>query len=185
MASPVALICLMVVIAFIIRCYIQFTNPKVLKNSQNPDPFENALSMYIFMLTSLFTFLLSIAFAPFRCYPQSNGTYSMIPKPSEGCYDATWNQHLLLIIVGMIEFGNWYYAWSCVSTVISFNPTDFSGDLGFLFAHLDISIIGGSFFLCWRNHWQWFLLIWRTVIRFTFDVTCWSSFSPSLCVWMF
>jgi hypothetical protein len=66
-------------------------------------PFEKALSIYIFLITSLYTFIVSAVLSPFRCYPQADGSYTLIPNPSQNCFEETWKSHLPLIGFGILQ----------------------------------------------------------------------------------
>jgi hypothetical protein len=66
-------------------------------------PYEKALSIFIFLITSLHTFILSVVLSPFRCYPQADGTSTLIPKPSEDCYGFTWRRNLPFIVFGLFQ----------------------------------------------------------------------------------
>jgi hypothetical protein len=64
-------------------------------------PFERAFSVFLFLITSLFTFIVSIAFSPFRCSLQVDGSYTLIPKPSEDCFSTEWFSHLWLTLIAL------------------------------------------------------------------------------------
>jgi hypothetical protein len=72
-----------------------------LRHRISAHPFEKALSIYIFLLTSLYTFIVSVALSPFRCYPQADGSYTLIPNPSQDC----------LMTHGRNDF--LWYVWDC------------------------------------------------------------------------
>jgi hypothetical protein len=65
-------------------------------------PFERALSVFLFLVTSLFTFIVSIAFSPFRCSLQVDGSYTLISKPSEECFNSQWFSHFWLILIALL-----------------------------------------------------------------------------------
>jgi hypothetical protein len=69
------------------------------------DPFERAYSLLLLYLTSLFTLIVSVAFSPFRCYLQIDGSYTLIPKPSENCFDGVWLSHIWVIILALLFIG--------------------------------------------------------------------------------
>eukprot|EP00475_Leptophrys_vorax_P043779 TRINITY_DN8527_c0_g1_i2.p1 TRINITY_DN8527_c0_g1~~TRINITY_DN8527_c0_g1_i2.p1 ORF type:complete len:791 (-),score=112.92 TRINITY_DN8527_c0_g1_i2:55-2364(-) len=74
-----------------------------LKQRLSPHPFEKALAMYIFLISSMYTYLLSVVLSPFRCYPQIDGSYTLIPKPTENCFDANWMKRAPLIAFGILQ----------------------------------------------------------------------------------
>jgi hypothetical protein len=66
-------------------------------------PFERALSIFIFLITSMYTFILSVVLSPFRCFPQADGTSTLIPNPSEDCYGPSWRRNLPFISFGLLQ----------------------------------------------------------------------------------
>jgi hypothetical protein len=65
-------------------------------------PFERSFAFYLFFLTSLFTFIASVAFSPFRCFQQVDGLYTLISNPSEDCYDGVWFSHIWVIAFALL-----------------------------------------------------------------------------------
>jgi hypothetical protein len=99
--TPFVLFGILFVYSALIRFYMKKKYPKQLEMRLQADPFEKALSLYLFFLTSLFTLIASIALSPFRCFPQEDGTFTLIPKPSEDCFSKEWNAHLFTIIIAI------------------------------------------------------------------------------------
>jgi hypothetical protein len=97
-------------ILFLLSCAVLAVeykrNPKLWDDIQKrkvPHPFEKALSLFIFIITALYTALMTFVLAPFRCLPQSNGTYTLIPNPSENCFDEKWRSHMPFIAFGLLQ----------------------------------------------------------------------------------
>ena len=72
------------------------------KHKSEAAPFERAFSLYLFFLTSLFTLIASVAFSPFRCFKQDDGSYTLISNPSEDCYDGVWFSHIWAIVFSLL-----------------------------------------------------------------------------------
>jgi hypothetical protein len=69
------------------------------------------MSTFLMFLTTLYTFVLSMTFSAFRCAPQDDGSYTLLPSPSLDCYDSIWYNHLGVIIVGILVI-------SCVPVIL-------------------------------------------------------------------
>eukprot|EP00475_Leptophrys_vorax_P019219 TRINITY_DN26246_c0_g3_i3.p1 TRINITY_DN26246_c0_g3~~TRINITY_DN26246_c0_g3_i3.p1 ORF type:complete len:303 (-),score=53.21 TRINITY_DN26246_c0_g3_i3:57-965(-) len=78
-------------------------NPRAFRNRKLPNPIERALSLYIQGLIGLSTFLISSGLAPFRCYQQSDGSFTLLQSPDLNCYDEAWLSHLWIVIAGLLE----------------------------------------------------------------------------------
>jgi hypothetical protein len=100
---PFIVLAILLVVSSLVRLYVWKVRPNTLVRRTLADPFERALSMYIFLLTSLFVYLLSITFSPFRCFPQIDGTQTLLPNPSQDCYGKEWKANLGFIVFALFE----------------------------------------------------------------------------------
>jgi hypothetical protein len=64
--------------------------------------FHKAISSFLLVFTTLYTFVLTNSFSVFRCFPQDDSTYTLISSPSLDCYDSLWFQNIWLIIVNLL-----------------------------------------------------------------------------------
>jgi hypothetical protein len=100
---PFILLAVILVLASGIYVVTWIRNRDAFTQHKVATPFEKGLSVYLFLLTSLFVYQLSVAFAPFRCFPQIDGTYTMLPNPQENCFDTTWKRNSGVTAVALIE----------------------------------------------------------------------------------
>jgi hypothetical protein len=85
---------------------IQFVRkPNDLHSRKVANPFERAFSLYIGAGIGLQTYLISIGLAPFRCFQQLDGTYTLVSASKYNCYDSEWRSHGLVISIGLIQIG--------------------------------------------------------------------------------
>jgi hypothetical protein len=101
-AFPVLLLSIAVIVVLFNRCKDQDYFEK-LRRRLDSSPFERALSVYIFLLTGMYTFISSSSFSPFRCYPQADGTYTLIPDSTQDCYGQEWKKHIWIIAIGLLQ----------------------------------------------------------------------------------
>jgi hypothetical protein len=66
------------------------------------NPFERAGFLFGAALTPMYTYILSVAMAPFRCYKQGDGSYSLVPSPNLDCYDEQWWNQWAVITLGLL-----------------------------------------------------------------------------------
>jgi hypothetical protein len=76
--------------------------PDMLRRKTVANPFERAIFMYSNGLLALYTFIISIALAPFRCFKQEDGSQTLVPASSHNCFDSAWKQNGLTISLGLI-----------------------------------------------------------------------------------
>jgi hypothetical protein len=80
-------------------------NPNYMRSTHNmtaTNPFDNAIATYISLLSTLHTFITSAVLSPFRCFPQFDGSYTLIPNPSEDCFSESWKKWIPVIVLGFI-----------------------------------------------------------------------------------
>jgi hypothetical protein len=53
--------------------------------------------------TGMFTFITSTSFSPLRCYPQADGSFNLIPNPTQDCYGLEWKEHSWIVAFGILE----------------------------------------------------------------------------------
>jgi hypothetical protein len=100
--SPLALAAFLLFVSVCSRVLTMLINPSVVHAPNYVDPLERAYSLFLFISTSLYTFILSSVFSPFRCYRQPDGSQTLIPKPTESCFNDSWKSHLPIITLGML-----------------------------------------------------------------------------------
>jgi hypothetical protein len=71
--SPFIFFAVLLLIAGIVHLNERRTNPLALKEKRKANPFERALFMFGSSLGPLYTYLISVAMAPFRCLSQPDG----------------------------------------------------------------------------------------------------------------
>ena len=59
---------------------------------------------YISITTALYTLILSNAIAPFNCYYQDIGKYTMVNNPSQFCYDDEWRSWIPLVSMFLVLY---------------------------------------------------------------------------------
>jgi hypothetical protein len=63
---------------------------------------DKSIDAFLVFLTTLYTYVLSSIFSAFRCYPQDDGSYTLLSSPSLDCYDSLWFDHLFVIALGIL-----------------------------------------------------------------------------------
>jgi hypothetical protein len=63
--------------------------------------FDKSSSAVLIFASSLHTFGLSTAFSAFRCFPQEDGSYTLLSSPSMDCYDSLWYANSWAIVLGI------------------------------------------------------------------------------------
>jgi hypothetical protein len=64
-----------------------------------PVPLSTRLiSLFQFIVVTLYTFIISTVFQPFNCLKQPDNTYTMAKSPSSYCYDTAWKKNLPALI---------------------------------------------------------------------------------------
>lgn len=64
--------------------------------------FQRSISAFWVFLTSLYIFVLNNILTVFRCYPQDDGSYTLLSFPSLDCYDDQWIDNLPTITFGIL-----------------------------------------------------------------------------------
>ena len=64
--------------------------------------FDKCISLLLMLLSTFYTFVLGMVLSAFRCYPQEDGSYTLLTSPSHDCYDSEWYSYLWIIIFGML-----------------------------------------------------------------------------------
>jgi hypothetical protein len=89
-------------LAFVLFIFEKRKNPSVLKQKLHANPFEKAMWIFGAGVGPLYTYLISVAMAPFRCLKQIDGSYTLVPSPNLDCFDAQWNRNLATIMLGLL-----------------------------------------------------------------------------------
>ncbi len=63
---------------------------------------EKGISMYLMLMTALYTFVLSNSMSAFRCFAQDDGSSTLVSSPNLNCYDHEWNLNLFAIAFGLL-----------------------------------------------------------------------------------
>lgn len=64
---------------------------------------DNAISIIVTVENLMYTQIASNTFSPFRCFQQIDGTFTLIPNPSQDCYSGEWFRHFPVIVFGMLQ----------------------------------------------------------------------------------
>jgi hypothetical protein len=64
--------------------------------------FDKSISLLLMLFSTFYTFVLGMVMSAFRCYPQEDGTYTLLASPSHDCYDSEWRSYLWIIIFGIL-----------------------------------------------------------------------------------
>jgi hypothetical protein len=62
---------------------------------------QKGFSLFLMLMSSLYTFVLSNSLSAFRCYAQNDGSSTLIGSPDLDCYDSEWMSHIFVIIFGI------------------------------------------------------------------------------------
>jgi hypothetical protein len=94
------LVCLglLVSVSFFI---LKRNNPNLLTDKRKPNPFDRAVFLYFSGLAALYTYIISLAMAPFRCLQQFDGSLTLVRSPELDCYDVEWRKHWFVIVLGL------------------------------------------------------------------------------------
>jgi hypothetical protein len=78
-------------------------NPIEYHNRTTASPTERAIALYTLGTVGLTTFVIMVALAPFRCYKQMDGSYTLVPSANLNCYDKKWFSNIFIVILGILE----------------------------------------------------------------------------------
>jgi hypothetical protein len=81
----------------------EFKQPGKFRNRAVPTPVERAVSLYVQGMVGLTTYVVMVGFAPFRCYRQVDGVYSLVPSSNLNCFDEKWYSNIFTILLGILE----------------------------------------------------------------------------------
>jgi hypothetical protein len=99
---PMFVLSILLLIAIIVQQYRKRENPHYWDKRLFPNPFERAIFLFGSGLSPLYTYIISVAMAPFRCFEQFDGSYSLVPSPNLDCYDDQWRSHWIAITIGLL-----------------------------------------------------------------------------------
>jgi hypothetical protein len=72
------------------------------KSVQNEaSAFQKGISLFLMLMCSLYTFVLSNSLSAFRCFSQNDGSSTLISSPALECYDSVWISHIFVILFGL------------------------------------------------------------------------------------
>jgi hypothetical protein len=89
---------------FLVGMFFTFLKSRIksLRLKLVANPLDKSIAAFLMLLTSLYTFVLSSILSAFRCFPQGDGSYTLIPSPSLDCYDSIWYDHLGIIAIAIV-----------------------------------------------------------------------------------
>jgi hypothetical protein len=84
--------------------YLSFKLRKLefLQRKLGASPFERALSLFLACLAGMYIYLLTIALGPFRCFTQTDGTFTLVASPDLDCFDEEWSRHWFSVLIGLL-----------------------------------------------------------------------------------
>jgi hypothetical protein len=100
---PFIVFCVTMSIAYVSYTYQAHRFPRRFAIQSMPSPIDRGISLYIRGILGLTTYVVMVGFAPFRCYQQPDGSYSLVPSSDLSCYDQDWFSHMFIIVLGLIE----------------------------------------------------------------------------------
>jgi hypothetical protein len=100
---PVLLLCVAGSIILVLYLNDKTYISNMLRRRVKATPLEKALSVYMFLLTGMFTFISSTSFSPFRCYPQEDGSFTLISNPTQDCFGPEWKSHSWVIAIAILQ----------------------------------------------------------------------------------
>jgi hypothetical protein len=78
--------------------------PETLQRRNAANPFERAFALLLVGLVRLYTYIVSVALSPFRCFHQTiDNTYTLVAAPHYNCYDEEWNKHRAAIAYAVMQ----------------------------------------------------------------------------------
>jgi heme/copper-type cytochrome/quinol oxidase subunit 2 len=87
----------MMAIAYFISC---IRSKK--KSYNSASEIERSISTFLSIMSTLYTFVLSSVFKAFRCYPQDDGSYTLLSSPNLDCYDTVWFNNFGIIFISIL-----------------------------------------------------------------------------------
>jgi hypothetical protein len=63
---------------------------------------DKSIALFFVVLTNMYTFILSNVLSAFRCFPQDDGTFTLLSSPALDCYDSYWNDHIPILSFGIL-----------------------------------------------------------------------------------
>jgi hypothetical protein len=100
---PFIVFAVMIGLANVFYRFQEFRKPGRFRNRALADPVERAVSLYVQGMIGMSTYVVMVGFAPFRCYRQVDGVYSLVPSSDLNCYDQTWFSNIFTIVAGLLE----------------------------------------------------------------------------------
>jgi hypothetical protein len=90
---------IMLTIGYLLTRYSKI--PKTV-SARYASKYERSIAFVLILISTLYTSLLSNILSVFRCYPQGDGTFTLLSSPSLDCYDSLWFKHFALISIGIL-----------------------------------------------------------------------------------
>jgi hypothetical protein len=168
---PVFVLAVLCAIAAVYSFYKKRSN-RYTDNKQmlQANPFEKVLYIFGAGLGPLYTYMLTVAMAPFRCLKQVDNTFTLVPSPSLDCFDKQWNDNWATIILGLLVV--LAIPAFFISVLVKYRNSFNSNTFNFRYAYL-ISGVKPQFY-----YWNVFLLFRKASIVMLIDLT--NDFDPFL-----
>jgi hypothetical protein len=93
----------MLTFAFILQLYRKRFNPREYYNQTIASPIERSIFIYVLGVVGLTAYVMLVGMAPFRCFRQMDGTYTLVSSSSFNCYDEVWHSNMFTIVLGVVE----------------------------------------------------------------------------------
>jgi hypothetical protein len=147
-AFPIIIGACLFLIAVIGHLFLKKLHPELLQSKRIPSPFERAINL---CLSSLYTFIISFAMAPFRCFAQADGSFTLVPSPDLDCFDNQWIRNWPLICLGLLYILVIPIYFVCI--LYFYKPKQMSNAFYFRFGFLVLGYSGGSNYFERRYWW--------------------------------
>jgi hypothetical protein len=146
-----------------------------MESKLKPNPYERAIFLYSWGLSSMYTCICSIGFQPFRCYIQNDGSHTLVPAPYLDCFDSNWRENWFLVFLGLsyvilIPLYFFMILWI-------YKQNEFSNSFQFRYGFI-VRGLKKKFY--W---WNLFQMLRKTVVVMTIDLT--SSYNVYLRTFLF
>jgi hypothetical protein len=160
---PLVSLGLIFAIAWISVEILKRKDPKLMESKLKPNPYERAIFLYSWGLSSMYTSICSMGLAPFRCYKQDDGSQTLVPAPYLDCFDSKWRENWFPILLGLsyIILIPTFFIW----ILWSYKQNQFSNSFHFRYGFI-VRGLKKEFY--WWNLWQ---MLRKAVVVMMVDLT--------------
>jgi hypothetical protein len=168
LSIPAIICCALFLIAAVAHFWKARHNPHIFENTLLSDPFDRAIYLFFLGCYAMYTYILSVAMAPFRCYDQPDGSKTLVPSSNLDCFDEQWRRHGFSIALGMIYtiFLPFFFAYVLWANRANRTKLKFVHRFGFL----TVQYKSRYYF------WSVFQLLRKTVLVMVIDLS--NSYNP-------